>query len=400
MSMDHHHTTLTDQLTFPEENRIATAFFAAGFAGIALSLIGLFVNTEQFFFSYLTSFTFIASLVLGALFFVMLQHITRSGWSVVLRRIPETISYQLLWLGLLFVPILFGMEFLYEWTRAELIATDELIQHKRPYLNIPFFIVRNVIYFSVWAFLAYKLYRNSVAMDRGASASDAIDRQQRFISAPGILVFAFTVAFASFDWMMSMDSGWFSTMFGVYFFAMSVQSVLALVIVLVIYLLSKGLLTNTINNSHIHDMGTLLFGFTVFYAYIAFSQFLLIYYANFPKEILWYYYRFEGSWIILAYLFLIGRFALPFVILLGKKAKSNHKILMGVSIWIILLQFLELYWIVMPILHQGAISVHWLDITLLLAFFGVSAGLFFRQFSRHSMVPKNDPLLAESLNKH
>lgn len=398
MSMDHHHTTLTDQLTFPEENRIATAFFAVGFVGIALSLIGLFVNTEQFFFSYLTSFTFIASLVLGALFFVMLQHITRSGWSVVLRRIPETISYQLLWLGLLFVPILFGMEFLYEWTRAELIATDELIQHKRPYLNIPFFIVRNVIYFAVWAFLAYKLYRNSVAMDRGANTD--IDRQQRVISAPGILVFAFTVAFASFDWMMSMDSGWFSTMFGVYFFAMSVQSVLALVIVLVIYLLSKGLLTNTINNSHIHDMGALLFGFTVFYAYIAFSQFLLIYYANFPKEILWYYYRFEGSWIILAYLFLIGRFALPFVILLGKKAKSNHKILMGVSIWIILLQFLELYWIVMPILHQGAISVHWLDITLLLAFFGVSAGLFFRQFSRHSMVPKNDPLLAESLNKH
>ncbi len=398
MSMDHHHTTLTDRLTFPEENKIATAFFGAGFAGIALSLIGLFVNTEQFFFSYLTSFAFIASLVLGALFFVMLQHITRSGWSVVLRRIPETISLQLVWLGLLFIPILFGMEFLYEWIRPERIAADELIQHKQPYLNMPFFVIRNVLYFSVWAFLGYKLYRNSVTMDR--QASDAIDRQQRVISAPGILLFAFTVAFASFDWLMSMDSGWFSTMFGVYYFAMSFQAVLAVVIALVVYLLHKGLLTNTINQSHLHDLGALLFGFTVFYAYIAFSQFMLIYYANFPKEILWFYYRFEGNWIFLAYLFLIGRFVLPFILLLGKKAKSNHKVLFGVSLWIILLQFLEMHWIVMPILHQESISIHWLDLTLLLAFVGVSAGFFFRQFARHSMVPKNDPLLAESLNKH
>ncbi len=398
MSMDHHRTTLTDRLTFPEDNKIATGFFAAGFVGIVLSLIGLFVNTEQFFYSYLTSFTFIASLFLGALFFVMLQHVTRSSWSVVLRRIPETMSLQLVWLGIVFVPILFGMEFLYEWTRPERIATDELTQHKQPYLNIPFFVIRNFIYFAVWAFLGYRLYKNSVSMDR--SANDKLDKQQRVISAPGILVFSLTVAFASFDWLMSMDSHWFSTMFGVYYFAMSFQTVLAVVIALVIYLIRKGLLTNTINNAHIHDMGALLFGFTVFYAYIAFSQFMLIYYANIPEETLWYYYRFEGSWIILAYLFLIGRFVLPFALLLGKKAKTNHNLLLGVSLWIILLQFLEMFWIVMPILHKGAISVHWLDLTLLLAFFGVSAGLFFRQFAKHSMVPKNDPLLAESLNKH
>ncbi len=398
MSMDHHHTALADRLTFPEENKIATGFFAAGVVGIVLSLIGLIVNTEQFFFSYLTSFTFIASLALGALFFVMLQHVTRSSWSVVLRRIPETISFQLVWLGLLFIPILFGMEFLYEWTRPERIATDELTQHKLPYLNFPFFVIRNVIYFAVWAFLAHRLYKNSVTMDH--EASDKADRQQRVISAPGILVFAFTVAFASFDWMMSMDSHWFSTMFGVYYFSMSVQTILAVVIVLVLYLLRKGLLTHTISQAHIHDLGALLFGFTVFYAYIAFSQFLLIYYANIPEETLWYYYRFEGSWIILAYLFLIGRFVLPFVFLLGKKAKSNHKILTGVSLWIILLHFLELFWIVMPILHKGAISFHWLDLTLLLAFSGISAGFFFRQFAKHSMVPKNDPLLGESLNKH
>ncbi len=396
--MDHHHNTLSDRLTFPEDNRIATGFFAAGILGVVLSLIGMFINTEQFFYSYLTSFTFIASLVLGALFFVMVQHVTRSSWSVVLRRIPETISYQLIWLGLLFIPILFGMEFLYEWTRPERIATDELTRHKLPYLNTPFFIIRNVIYFAVWAALGYWLYKNSIAMDR--SGDREIDRRQRIISAPGLLIFAYTVAFASFDWMMSMDSHWFSTMFGVYFFSMSFQAILAVVVVLVLYLFRKGLLTNTINKAHMHDLGALLFGFTVFYAYIAFSQFLLIYYANIPEETLWYYYRFEGSWVFLAYLFLIGRFVIPFVLLIGKKAKTNYRLLMGVSVWIIILQFLEMFWIVMPILHQGSISIHWLDITLLLAFFGISAGLFFRQFAKHSMIPKNDPLLAESLNKH
>ncbi|MDG5765972.1 hypothetical protein QA596_00745 [Balneolales bacterium ANBcel1] len=398
MSMDTHHTTLSDRLTFPEENRISVGFLAAGIIGVILSLIGLVVNTEQFFYSYLTSFAFIASLVLGALFFVMVQHVTRSSWSVVIRRIPETISYQLVWLGILFIPILFGMEILYEWTRPERIATDALTQHKLPYLNLPFFIIRNIIYFAVWAYLGYKLYRNSIAMDR--NPDPALDRQQRVLSAPGLLIFAFTVAFASFDWLMSMDSHWFSTMFGVYYFAMSFQTILAVVIALVLYLFRKGLLTNTINKAHIHDLGAFLFGFSVFYAYIAFSQFLLIYYANIPEATLWFYYRFEGNWIVLAWLFLIGRFVIPFVLLLKRKAKTNYKLLMGVSLWIIALQFLEMFWIVMPILHQGAFSIHWLDIALLLAFFGISAGLFFRQFGKHSMIPKNDPLLTESLNKH
>lgn len=398
MSLDPHHTTLTDRLTFPEENKTATVFFAVGIPGIALSLIGLFTHTEQFFFSYLTSFTFIASILLGALFFVMIQHVTRSSWSVVLRRIPETISYQLLWLGIVFIPVLFGMEYLYEWTDPERIATDALTQHKLPYLNTPFFIIRNIIYFAIWAYLGAQLYKNSVAIDR--KTDEKRDKRQRIISAPGLLLFAFSVAFASFDWMMSMDSHWFSTMFGVYYFSMSFQAILAVVILVVLYLFRKGLLVNTINKAHMHDLGALLFGFTVFYAYIAFSQFLLIYYANIPEETLWFYYRFEGSWIILAYLFLIGRFVLPFILLLGRKPKTNYKLLAGVSLWIVLLHFLEMFWIIMPILHKGSISFHWLDITLPIAFVGVTAGLFFRQFAKHSMIPKNDPLLSESLNRH
>ncbi|MDI6402228.1 hypothetical protein QLX67_09490 [Balneolaceae bacterium ANBcel3] len=388
----------TESLSFPEGRQLARIFLPAGMIALILTLSGIFFNAERFFYSWLTGFTFIASILLGALFFVMVQHVTRSSWSVVLRRIPETISYQLILLPVFFIPILFGMEYLYEWIRPERIATDELTQHKLPYLNFPFFILRNILYFIVWGFLGYKLYKNSIALDHSGDLS--LDKKQRVLSAPGILLFALTVAFASFDWMMSMDSHWFSTMFGVYYFSMSFQAALALIVIITLFLIKKTAFSKIINQAHIHDLGALLFGFTVFYAYIAFSQFLLIYYANIPEETLWYYYRFEGSWIYLAYLFLIGRFVLPFILLLNKRAKSNHALLTGVSIWILFLNFLEMFWIIIPILHKGAISVHWLDVASFVGFLCLSIGFFFYLLAQNSLIPKKDPLLAESLKKH
>lgn len=391
--------TLTDNLQFPENSSIIKAFFALAVIGIIASVIGYFINTEQFYFSYLTSFTFVASISLAALFFVMLQHITNSSWSVVMRRIPETFSYYLFLLAILFIPILFGMQYLYEWTRPEVLAEDELAVYKEPFLNTTFFIIRQVIYFVVWSFLGWKLYQNSVKMDHnGADASTY--KQQRILSAPGILLFGFTVAFASFDWLMSLQFHWFSTMFGVYLFAMSFQVFLAVAILIILYLRKQGLLTNTIKMPHYEDLGKLLFGFTVFYAYIAFSQFMLYYYANIPEHTMWYYDRLQGSWETITYMLLFGRFVIPFVLLLGLWAKSNLKMLAGLSILIVVMHFIEVFWIVMPILHEPGVSVHWIDIAMLLAFAGLFFGLFFRKFGSNSMVPKNDPLLAESLNKH
>lgn len=389
--------TLTDNLKFPETSNINKTLLMLGVIGLLISAIGLFTDTQQFFFSYLVSFTFVASISLGALFFVMLQFITRANWSVVIRRIPETISGNLYLLPILFVPLLFGMEYLYDWLDPQMIAEDELTQHKRPFLNTTFFIIRNIIYFTIWSFLGYKIYSNSVEMDE--SGDWDIDVKQRTVSAPGILLFAFSVAFASFDWLMSLDSHWFSTMFGVYFFAMSFQAILAVVILICVYLLRQGLLVNTIKKVHINDLGLLLFGFTVFYAYIAFSQFFLIYYANIPEETMWYYYRLHGTWSFFTYLFLIGRFIIPFLLLLGKSAKTNMTLLTAVSIGLILLHFLELHWIALPVLHEN-FSFHWLDITTLIGLVGIAAGLFFHQFRKHSMIPEKDPLVFESLNKH
>lgn len=397
-----HQAKITDNLTYPEHSKTHKVFFGIAILGTLASVIGLFTDTQQFFFSYLTSFTFFVSISLACLFFVMLHHITRSEYGVTLRRIPETFGYFFPVFGLLFIPIIIGIflgiDDFYLWTNEELLASSALIAGKTPYLNVPFFIGRNIFYFAVWSYLGYKLYHNSVKMDE--TGDWGLDTAQRKVSGPGLFIFSFTLAFASFDWLMSLDPPWFSTMFGVYFFAMSFQVFFAVIILVVLYLHKKGLLTNTIRLPHLHDMSRLFFGFTAFYAYIAFSQFFLIYYANIPEETLWYYHRLEGSWEGFTFLLLFGRFVVPFIVLIAANAKSNMKIVGAMSVLIVIMHFIEIHWIVMPTLHHYGIAFHWLDISTLLAVGGLFLGLFFWQFRKNNMVATNDPKLAASLGKH
>ena len=393
-----HHAKITDNLTYPEHENTHKLFFGIAILGAIASVLGYFIDPDQFYFSYLTSFTFYASIALGCLFFVMVHHITRSEYGVVLRRIPETYASYIYIFAILFIPILMGVETLYLWTDEELLATDKLIAGKSPYLNLPFFIARNVLYFTVWSYMGYKLYKNSVAMDK--SGDWGLDTAQRKIAGPGLFIFGFTLAFASFDWMMSLDPPWFSTMFGVYYFAMTFQVFFAVVILTVLFLHKKGLLTNTIRLPHISDLSKMLFGFTVFYAYIAFSQFFLIYYANIPEETLWFYHRLEGNWESFTFLLLIGRFVIPFLILLPAASKNNMKLVGIVSAWIVIVHFIELHWIVMPTLHHHGMHFSWIDIATLLGIGGLFMGMFFRQFRKENMVANNDPRLDASMNKH
>lgn len=393
-----HHAKITDNLTYPVTEKTHTFFFVIAIIGALASIIGYFSNPDQFFFSYLASFAFFASISLGCLFFVMLHHITRSEYGVTLRRIPETFSANMYVFGLLFIPVIIGVEHLYLWTNEELLASDTLIAGKTPYLNIPFFIARNILYFSVWGYLGHKLYKNSVTMDR--TGDWGLDTAQRKVSGPGIFIFGFTIAFAAFDWMMSLDPPWFSTMFGVYYFSMSFQVFFAVVILMVLFLHRKGLLVNTIRLPHLTDMSRMLFGFTAFYAYIAFSQFFLIYYANIPEETLWYYHRMEGNWTMFTWLLLFGRFVIPFILMLPAAAKSNMKLVGTLSAWIVVMHFIEIYWIVMPTLHHHGIHIHWMDVTTFLAIGGVVFGLFFNKFRKNNMVANHDPKLEASLNKH
>lgn len=388
---------ITDSLQFPENLDASKACYGFGAVGLIASGVGYFLNSEQFFFSYLTSFTFFTSIALASLILIMVHHITQSSWGTVMRRIPEAFASNL-WIWSIFViPVLLGMHTLYHWTHADVVAHDPVLAQKTAYLNTPFFVIRQIIYFSIWGFLGYKLHKVSVKMDE--TNDWGLTELLKKLSAPGILIFALTIAFASFDWLMSTDPHWFSTMFGVYFFAMSFQALFPILILLIFWMHKKGILENTIQKSHIFDLGAWFFGFTVFYAYIAFSQLLLIYYANIPEETLWFYHRLEGSWAYIGYALIICRFVIPFIVLLNRDTKHNYNVLIFVSVLVVFMHIAELYWIVMPTLHHHGISLSWLDFATLIGLGGIFMGLFFQKFKKYNMVPVNDPKLAESLHK-
>ena len=395
-----HKPTITDSLQFPADSKIPQILLGVGIAGLVLSAIGFFLNTQQFYFSYLVSFVFFTGIAIASVFMVMFHHITRSKWGVVVRRIPETFGANI-WIWAVFaLPVIMGIHTLYHWSHEDVVAADHILQGKAAFLNTTFFIVRQVIYFAIWGFVGHRLYKASVELEK--TGDWGITTLMRKISAPGILLFALSTAFAGFDWLMSLDPHWFSTMFGVYFFAISFQSFWAVMILMVLFLRSQGLLKNTISQAHIYDLGAWLFAFTVFYAYIAFSQFMLIYYANLPEETLWFYDRLEGGFQYIAYAMLLLRFVLPFLTLLNREQKHRLGVLRFVAIVVVVMHFLEIYWITMPAMHsEEAHGLHfsWMDITTFLGLGGIFFWLFFKKFQKNSMIPENDPKLDACLEK-
>ncbi|MTI88921.1 MAG: hypothetical protein FH748_13250 [Balneolaceae bacterium] len=392
-----HKPTITDSLQFPADSKVPRALFGLGAAGIIASAVGYFFNADQFFASYLVSFTFFTGIGIAALMMVMLHHITRSSWGVLVRRISEVFSANMMIWGIFLIPVLLGIHNLYHWSHEDAVMADKLLQGKSAYLNTPFFIGRQVLYFVIWGFLGYKLHKASVEMDE--TGDWGITTHLRKLSAPGILLLALSLTFASFDWLMSVDPHWFSTMFGVYFFAICFQAFWPVMILMVFFLQGQGLLKKTIQQVHIYDLGAWFFAFTVFYAYIAFSQFLLIYYANIPEETLWYYHRLEGSWKYIAYSLLVFRFAVPFLVLMNREAKHRRSVLAFISIVVLVIHFAEIYWIVMPVFSEHGIHFNWMDITTFLGLGGMFFGLFFNKFQKHKMVPVNDPKLDDCLSK-
>lgn len=395
-----HKPTITDSYQFPADSKIPQILLGVGAVGLLLSAVGYFVNHDQFFFSYLVSFVFFTGIALASVFMVMFHHITDSKWGTVVRRIPESFGANI-WIWAVFIlPIILGIHNLYHWSHEDAVAHDHILQAKAPYLNTTFFIIRQVIYFAIWGFVGRKLYKVSVDLEK--TGDWGITTLMRKISAPAIPLFGFSIAFAGFDWLMSLDPHWFSTMFGVYFFAISFQSFWAIMLLMVMFLQAKGLLKNTIGQSHIYDLGAWLFAFTVFYAYIAFSQFLLIYYANLPEETLWFYHRLEGGYQYIAYGMLLFRFALPFVVLLNRDQKHRLHVLRFVAIVVVVMHFLEINWIVKPTMHPEeahGLSFSWMDITTFIGLGGIFFGMFFNTFKKNSMVPENDPKLQASIKK-
>jgi hypothetical protein len=387
-----------DQATIPPGhswNRLPVIGAAAALLGAVVCVMLGFGNPKQFFFSWLVSFLFFSSLALGALFFVLIQYAAQGGWGIVLRRIAETTFATIPVMAALFVPLLLGLHDLYSWSVPGAAEHDALLRWKRPYLNVPFFLIRAAVFFGLWSFIALLYYRCSRGQD--VTGDPAVTARLRRLAGPAIIVLALTQTFASVDWIMSLTPHWYSTMFGVYFFAGSFVGFIALLSVVATAMRRAGLLDAVISPEHLHDIGKLLFAFTVFWAYIAFSQFFLIWYGNLPEETVWYKARMEGSWMTVSVLLMAGHFAVPFFYLMGRTVKRNGATLAIGGVWILVMHFVDLYWQVMPTLHPEGFRPSVLDVAAFVAIGGCFVAAASWLIRRQALVPLRDPRLAESL---
>ena len=374
----------------------------AGVALLLVSAVGWTMSPTQFYFSYLVGWTFCLSLSLGALFFVLIQHLTKARWSVAVRRIAETLLWGFPLIALLSVPIVIGMHDLYHWAHHDLIepgnpAFDPIIAGKSAYLNIPFFVARLVFYFTMWTVISYRLYKLSILQD--VHPDPAIPARQRKVSGWGLPVVGITTAFASYDLLLSLDPHWFSTIFGIYFFSGAFLTVHALIALLGMFLQKKNVsFQGVLTTEHYHDLGKMLFGFTVFWAYIAYSQYMLYWYGNIPEETIWYRHRLSHGWEIHSAILLITHFIIPFVVLLPRFTKRLLPLLAFMCGWFFVVHWFDLHWLSMPALHTEHAGVHWLDISCWLGLFALFVGTILFRVQRHAMVPQHDPYLKDSFS--
>jgi hypothetical protein len=363
-------------------------------AGLAQGLL-VEPDTAVFFHGWLINTFFVLSLVLGALIFVIIQHLTRAGWSVVVRRVAEGVAMVAPLTALLALPLLLGLDSLYEWTHPEAVAHSPLLQAKSGYLDTTFFVVRFLAYFAIWIGLASFFFRRSTAQDSTGDVAHT-HAMQRW-AAPGVVLFGVSITFAGFDLLMSLHPEWYSTIFGVYVFAGSFVAFFAFAIVTIRLLQASGRVRIAITPEHFHDLGKLMFGFTVFWAYIGFSQFMLIWYANIPEETIFFRVRSEGGWGWVSLLLLFGHFFLPFVALISRHPKRRPTVLALAAGWMLLMHWLDIFWLVKPALSPEGFAFSLLDVSLGVGMVGLFVAALAFVLRRHPLIPVKDPRLAESL---
>ncbi len=371
--------------------------------GLGVFLVGLVASLalgrgdlRQLHFSWLVAFLYFLSIALGALFFVLIHYIAKAGWSTAVRRIAENAMGTLPLFAALVVPVVIGMSELFPWTDAEVVAKDPVLLSKQPYLNSPFFLGRLAFYLVVWSGLA--LYFGLASRRQDSTGDHAITRRLQMAAAPGLFLFAVSITFAAIDWIMSLDPHWYSTIFGLYYFAGAVVAAHAFIAIVTVGLHRSGLVTGVFTTDHFHDLGKLLHGFTVFWTYIGFSQFFLIWYANIPEETIWFRHRLMGSWKSVTIALAFGHFVIPFFAIMARTVKRNPTLLRLGAIWMLAMHYLDLYWLVMPNLHEHGFAPTLLDLATWLAVGGAFVATFGFNLTRAALVPIRDPRLPESLS--
>ncbi len=378
--------------------RLQARSFLVGGVGLGVAAIALFSNRQHFFQAYLLGWLYWLLIALGCLGILMLHHMSRGAWGLVVRRILEAGARTLPWMALLFLPVVaFGMQALYPWARPEA-AADELIQHKAVYLNRGFFILRYVLYFGIWSFLAWRLSKLSLAQDQ-TPGDDTLWRRMQVYAAPGLLIFCLTVTFASFDWLMSLDPHWSSTIYGVYVIGCAGLAGFAFLIATGYYLSQRPPMAAVFGRRHFHDYGKLTLAFTMLWAYFSFSQFLIIWSANLPEEIPFYLNRTRHGWQWLSLALVICHWAVPFFLLLSRDLKRHPERLVKVALWVLAMRFVDLYWQTAPLpgFHPESLLPRFADLAAVVGIGGVWLGLFARELRSRPLLPIHAPHIEEAL---
>jgi hypothetical protein len=368
---------------------------AVGVVALALCVGGAFLSLEQFFRSYLLAYLFWIGVAVGCSALVMLHSLTGGAWGAVIRRVLEAGMGTLPLMALLFVPLLFGLRVLYVWARPEQVASEVLLQQKTFYLNVPFFVLRAAGYFVVWLSVAHVLNKWSAEHDRTAEPS-ALRRLETF-SGPGLVLYGGTVTFASIDWVMSLEPAWYSTIYGLLFIVGQALTTLAFAIVVLALLADREPLSAAVTSAHFHDLGNLLLAFVMLWAYVTFSQYLIVWSGNVSEEVPWYLHRAHGGWEWVGLGVVVFQFIVPFVLLLSRGTKRRAQILASVAGAILFMRLIDLFWLVAPSFPNSGPRLHWLDIVTPIGLGGIWLAVFVRRLKGRSLLPLHDPSLEGAL---
>lgn len=364
--------------------------------GLIAVTLGYITETTRAAFNNIIIFMFLTSIGVGSLFLVGIEYLSGAVWSTPFRRITEIFAAVIFVLPIVVLPLLINMGDLFHWMHPEIVEADKILKAKAPYLDVEFFIIRVIAFLLIWILFYFLITNNSRKQDY--TKDQLLTKKNIKLSAVFIPFFAITITFSAIDWLMSLEPHWFSTIFGVYYFSGTIITALAASTIAIVLLNENGYLTIKIKSDSYYSLGALMFAFTNFWAYIAFSQFLLIWYANLPEETFWFLQRWEGNWKLISLGLIFIRFLIPYIGLLTQPSKMNPKRLLVISCWLLFAHLYDLYWLAMPNYSKEGFLLGWIELGFPLLAIGLII-LVFNYFSKkYNLIPIGDPKLKRGID--
>lgn len=364
--------------------------------GLLILILAFLTDRRRAMFDYLWIFVFMVSIGVGSLALVSLEYIAGATWSTPFRRISEFFSAITPFLVILAIPLLFGLEDIFLWTNRELVSHDEILLHQAPYLNVTGLIIRTAVILTIWILFYFLITRSSEKQDINGDIK--YTKRNNIFSALFTPLFLLTATVIAVDWIMSLEPHWHSTIFGAYYFAGTAVGAISATTLAAVYLKESGYMDDRITKQHFYSLGAWMFAFNMFWAYIAFSQYLLIWYADLPDETSWLQYRWNGSWKYISIATIFIHFVIPFLVLISRGVKTNLKVLKVMSIWLLAAHALDLYWLVMPMSSLDGAPIGWQELCFPFIVTGLAIIVFKLKADRTNLIPVKDPKLESGFN--